>query len=808
MDRVERLTNLLALLLETPRPLTLVEIAGEMDGQYPTPKATLRAAFERDKAALREIGVPIETEVLSGDRAGESGYRVDRARFELADLDLEPDERRAIQLALAAVRSSSGSAMTAGEQALWKLGGAQRRRRTGGDGKRSGAAGPADASPRRGTAGGGRLHVPRSGAPGRPVRVDAARRLLVPARPRSRARRAAYVSRRPSQWRCADRRRRWRLRASGRIRSTRRVPDQRQTVRCGRRRQRRPPGCGSLPSGPPWWNARSAATASSPDGATGRSTSPCRPATRQRLRRGCSGSPTMRRCCPRKRSRERLCRPPAARSRRASPTAAEQAVSPAPRRSERAAESRLSRLLVILPWLMERGEVPLAEVAATFKMTPEEVAAELELAAMCGVPPFVDELIDVFIDGETVYVGVPRLFTKPLRLTAPEGFALVAAGRAAMQLPGADPTSALGRGLAKLAAALGEDADESALVVDLAATPMVDEFVDGGEAGRAASASDTGRRLATRPPSASSRRGGCSTSAASGTSPAMITGPASTAHSASIAWNRSSHTGEYDDPVDGTGLDSTGLQSSVAWSADGSLPRVTVRLQPAARWVVEEYPVDIVDRARRRRRRGPFRGRQRALARTAAAAGRHGRRGRRAGEVARSRTPRRQAPRCSATSDPAAGAALLGTKQVGEHRCRRRGVGEGVVMVGQRDAIASAQVGQSVGELAIGIELPGQVERAHPPVDHQWNLCSPSGALDELGIEVGVVGGEHAALEPSGELGERIACCRCRTQRSAGDAVDVARADAVPPAAGRTSVDQRSTTVPAASTVTTATCST
>ena len=152
-------------------------------------------------------------------------------------------------------------------------------------------------------------------------------------------------------------------------------------------------------------------------------------------------------------------------------------MSATPRRGERAAESRLSRLLVILPWLMERREVPLAEVAATFRMTPEEVAAELELAAMCGVPPFVDELIDVFIDDETVFVGVPRLFTRPLRLTAPEGFALVAAGRAAMQLPGADPTSALGRGLAKLAAALGEEADDAGLVVDLAATPIVDEFV-------------------------------------------------------------------------------------------------------------------------------------------------------------------------------------------------------------------------------------------------------------------------------------------------------------------------------------------
>jgi proteasome accessory factor B len=123
-DRVERLTNLLALLLETPRPLTLIEIAGEMEGQYPTQKATLRAAFERDKAALREIGVPIEAETLTGDRAGESGYRIDRARYELAELDLEPDERRALQLAFAAVRSSSGSTITAGEQALWKLGGA------------------------------------------------------------------------------------------------------------------------------------------------------------------------------------------------------------------------------------------------------------------------------------------------------------------------------------------------------------------------------------------------------------------------------------------------------------------------------------------------------------------------------------------------------------------------------------------------------------------------------------------------------------------------------------------------------------
>ena len=127
----------------------------------------------------------------------------------------------------------------------------------------------------------------------------------------------------------------------------------------------------------------------------------------------------------------------------------------------------------MLPWLMERGEVPLAEVARHFRMAPEQVVADLELAAMCGLPPFVDEMIDVFIDDDTVVVGVPRLFTRPLRLTAPEGFALVAAGRAAMQLPGADPEGPLGRGLQKLAAALGDDG----VVVDISVGPALEQSI-------------------------------------------------------------------------------------------------------------------------------------------------------------------------------------------------------------------------------------------------------------------------------------------------------------------------------------------
>ena len=122
----------------------------------------------------------------------------------------------------------------------------------------------------------------------------------------------------------------------------------------------------------------------------------------------------------------------------------------------RNAEDRLARLLVMLPWLMEVGEVPLAEVAARYDLTEAQVQTDLELVAMCGLPPFVDEMIDVFVDDGLVFVGVPRLFTRALRLTAPEGFSLLASARAAMELPGADPEGPLGRGLAKLARALSE----------------------------------------------------------------------------------------------------------------------------------------------------------------------------------------------------------------------------------------------------------------------------------------------------------------------------------------------------------------
>ncbi len=117
-DRAERLANLLALLSEARAPLTAEQIFGELGGQYPEGPSARRQAFERDKATLRDLGVPIETEVLGGSDAGRTVYSIDKARYELQALDLDPDETRALQLAVAAIRSGTGF----GTDAMIKLG--------------------------------------------------------------------------------------------------------------------------------------------------------------------------------------------------------------------------------------------------------------------------------------------------------------------------------------------------------------------------------------------------------------------------------------------------------------------------------------------------------------------------------------------------------------------------------------------------------------------------------------------------------------------------------------------------------------
>ena len=124
MDRLERLTNLVAVLLETRRPLSLEEIVERVPG-YPGERESYRRQFERDKSTLREIGVPISLEAIYAFDQ-ETGYRINREDYELPALDLTEDERVALNLAVTAVRlegSGESTGGAAGREALLKLGG-------------------------------------------------------------------------------------------------------------------------------------------------------------------------------------------------------------------------------------------------------------------------------------------------------------------------------------------------------------------------------------------------------------------------------------------------------------------------------------------------------------------------------------------------------------------------------------------------------------------------------------------------------------------------------------------------------------
>ena len=125
MSRIERLINLSAALLSSERPLRADELRERIAG-YPEDKASFRRQFERDKDALRELGLPLETIVER--RAGEDviAYRVNADDYYVRDPGLEPDELSALHLASRLVEIEgldTGSG-------LWKLNAAARAERS------------------------------------------------------------------------------------------------------------------------------------------------------------------------------------------------------------------------------------------------------------------------------------------------------------------------------------------------------------------------------------------------------------------------------------------------------------------------------------------------------------------------------------------------------------------------------------------------------------------------------------------------------------------------------------------------------
>lgn len=127
------------------------------------------------------------------------------------------------------------------------------------------------------------------------------------------------------------------------------------------------------------------------------------------------------------------------------------------KRGPRSAEDRVKGLLVMLPWLMKREKVKIADMAAQFSLSEADLIEDLELAAMCGLPPYTPlELTEVYVDGDYVLVGPNKYFERRLELTTSEAFGLSLLAAAAEDVPGFSRGKELKSALKKLRKILGE----------------------------------------------------------------------------------------------------------------------------------------------------------------------------------------------------------------------------------------------------------------------------------------------------------------------------------------------------------------
>jgi len=128
------------------------------------------------------------------------------------------------------------------------------------------------------------------------------------------------------------------------------------------------------------------------------------------------------------------------------------------RRGPRSSEVRVSGLLRMLPWLMKQERVSVAKMAKQFSMSEADLIEDIEMASMCGVPPYTPfELTDIYIDEGYIFVGANKRFERSLELTASEAFGLNLMAAAAKELPGFSRGKDLKSAVKKLRKVLGDD---------------------------------------------------------------------------------------------------------------------------------------------------------------------------------------------------------------------------------------------------------------------------------------------------------------------------------------------------------------
>jgi proteasome accessory factor C len=126
---------------------------------------------------------------------------------------------------------------------------------------------------------------------------------------------------------------------------------------------------------------------------------------------------------------------------------------------------RLPRLLALVPYLLARPGIRVADAAADFDVSEAQLRRDLQLLWVCGLPgQGPGDLIDLSFEGDTVTVTYDAGMSRPLRLTADEALAIVVALRTLAAVPGMTDQDAVERALAKVESAAGGAAEAASAV--------------------------------------------------------------------------------------------------------------------------------------------------------------------------------------------------------------------------------------------------------------------------------------------------------------------------------------------------------
>ncbi|GAB3567041.1 helix-turn-helix transcriptional regulator [Spelaeicoccus albus] len=139
------------------------------------------------------------------------------------------------------------------------------------------------------------------------------------------------------------------------------------------------------------------------------------------------------------------------------------------------ATDHLSRLLAMVPYLLDHQGIGLSDAAARFDITEDELVDDLQLLFLCGTPGHMpDDLIEADWESGHVYLGNADELSKPVRLSMDEALTLIVGLRMLADVPGLAGKDAVDSALAKLVEATGGLSAARTIGVDAAEAGSAD----------------------------------------------------------------------------------------------------------------------------------------------------------------------------------------------------------------------------------------------------------------------------------------------------------------------------------------------